>query len=68
MRRLEVFGHASEEQVIEVTGKAPISMDWVEVNNGDESRPKLRSRVVVQETKRLHRNHSHEHFFSDISF
>ena len=36
-----------------VTGKAPISVDWVDANKGDESRLELRSRLVVQETKRV---------------
>ena len=43
----------SEEHVKAVTGTGPISVDWVDVNNGDESRLELRSRLVVQETKRV---------------
>ena len=39
MRRLKVFECASPEHVNEVTGKAPISVDGVDVNKGNESRP-----------------------------
>ena len=35
-----VFEYESEEHVKEVTGKAPISVSWVDVNKG-ESRPEL---------------------------
>ena len=51
IRRQGVFAFASEERVQEVTGKAPISVGWVDVNKGDESRPELRGRLVAQETK-----------------
>ena len=34
-RRLKVFEYASEEHVREVTGKAPMWVDWVDVNKGD---------------------------------
>ena len=53
MRRLKVFEYACGEHVKEVTGNAPISVDWVDVNKGDQSRPELRSRLVVQETMRV---------------
>ena len=50
MHRLKVFEHASEEHVREVAGKAAISVRWVDVNNGHESRPELSIRLVGQET------------------
>ena len=37
-RRLKVFEYASGEHVREVTGKAPMWVDWVDVNKGDKSR------------------------------
>ena len=33
------------------TGKLPVPVGWAGVNKGDEQRPAIRSRLVVQETK-----------------
>ena len=32
-------------------GRRPFGMQWMDCNNGDEQRPELRSRLVVQETR-----------------
>ena len=48
MRRLKVSEYASDEHVKEVT---------VKVNKGGESRPELRTRLVIQETKRVDAPH-----------
>ena len=37
----------------DVTGEAPILVDWVGFNKDDESRRELRSRSLVQESKRV---------------
>ena len=34
-----------------VTGKAPISVRWVDVNKGDDIRPNYRSRLVARQLK-----------------
>ena len=33
----------------EVTGKGPIGVRWIDINKGDEVKPKFRSRLVAQE-------------------
>ena len=32
-------------------GRKPFGMRWIDCNKGDEQRPELRSRLVVQETR-----------------
>ena len=51
MRMLKVFEYAPLEEAREATGRAPISVDWVDVDKGDDSRPEYRSRLVAQETR-----------------
>jgi hypothetical protein len=51
MRMLKVFEYATLDEAREATGRAPISVDWVDVDKGDDSRPEYRSRLVAQETK-----------------
>ena len=51
MRMLKVFEYAPLEEAREATGRAPISVDGVDVDKGDDSRPEYRSRLVAQETK-----------------
>ena len=53
MRQLKVFEYVTEEEARACTGRAPISVDWVDVNKGDDRRPELRSRLVAQETRRV---------------
>ena len=53
MRSLKVFEYVAEEEAREITGRPPISVDWVDTNKGDRERPVLRSRLVVQETRRI---------------
>ena len=36
----------------EKTGRGPIGCRWVDIDEGDASRPDVRSRLVVQETKK----------------
>ena len=36
---------------IEETGRKPVSVRWLDINNGDEANPKHRSRLVAQENK-----------------
>ena len=51
MRMLKVYEYATLEEARETTGRAPISVDWVDVDKGDDARPEYRSRLVAQETK-----------------
>ena len=38
----------------EVTGKAPITLNWIDRNKGDSLHPNFRSRLVVREVKKQH--------------
>ena len=40
------------EEARAVCGKPPISVRWVDVNKGDDLRPKVRSRLVAREIRR----------------
>ena len=51
MRRLGVYEEASMEDCIR-DGCEPIPMRWIDVNKGDSNKPNIRSRAVLQETKR----------------
>ena len=42
---------ADIDEAWEVTGKAPITLKWVDRNKGDWERPNYRSRLVVREVK-----------------
>jgi hypothetical protein len=53
MKALKVYEHVSEQTARETSGRPPISVDWVDINKGDETRPELRSRLVAQETRRV---------------
>ena len=46
MNTLKAWGYDVAE-----TGRQPITMGWVTVNKGDDDKPNIRSRLVVQETK-----------------
>ena len=50
---LQVFERVPTAQAVEETGYAPISVDWVDVSKGDRGRAEVRSRLVVQETRRV---------------
>ena len=51
MRMLKVFEYATLEEAREATGRAPISVDWVDVDKGRDRRPDVRSRLVVRDFK-----------------
>ena len=51
MRRLKVYEESSMEQCL-ADGCQPIPMRWLDVNKGDSDNPQIRSRAVLQETKR----------------
>ena len=53
MLKLGVWKVVDVNEATAVTGRPPISVSWVDTNKGDEYKPILRSRLVVNETKRV---------------
>ena len=51
MRRLGVYEEATEEDCIR-DGCTPIPMRWIDTNKGDDRNENIRSRAVLQETRR----------------
>ena len=49
--RLKVFEPRPRTEAYQRMGRKPFGMRWMDCNKGDEQRPKLRSRLVVQETR-----------------
>ena len=47
----ELLDIVEVSQCYEETGKAPITLKWVDTNKGDEQDPNYRSRLVVREVK-----------------
>ena len=50
----EVYTKRSLEEYYERTGKAPITLKWIDRNKGDTVKPNYRSRLVVRENKKQH--------------
>eukprot|EP00971_Amphidinium_carterae_P000222 4733-Amphidinium_carterae.2 len=49
---LDAYEVVPIEQSYTAMGRAPLPVGWVDVNKGDEKHPKIRSRLVVKETRR----------------
>ena len=47
----EVYEEVDEDMCWSETGRAPISLRWVDTNKGTEELPRIRSRLVVRELK-----------------
>jgi len=52
MAELEVMKPSSMDERLAETGRRPVPCRWVDVDKGDAWNPKVRSRLVCQETKR----------------
>ena len=50
--RMGVWETVPRARCFSETGKPPVGTRWVDVNKGDDSQPKVRSRLVAQEIKR----------------
>ncbi|CAE7245381.1 unnamed protein product [Symbiodinium sp. CCMP2592] len=55
VRKQEVYRKVRLEQCYEDTGRAPITLKWLDRNKGDASNPNYRSRLVVREVKKSSR-------------
>ena len=49
---LKVMEEASLDEALAETGHQPIPTRWVDLDKGDKDAPKVRSRLVCQETRR----------------
>ena len=47
----KVWKIVSIQKCIDVTGKGPIGVRWLDVNKGDSNNPEYRSRLVAEEIK-----------------
>ena len=54
IHKAEVYTKRSLEECYERTGKAPITLKWIDRNKGDTVKPNYRSRLVVREIKKQH--------------
>ena len=52
VRKMKIWEYDTVENCVAKTGRPPIPMGWVDVNKGDDENPKVRCRLVVQETRR----------------
>ena len=51
VRKMKVWVKVDRDQCFRDTGKPPIKLRWVDINKGDEVKPKYRSRIVAKEIK-----------------
>ena len=49
--RLKAFEPRPRTEAYQRMGRKPFGMRWIDCNKGDEQRPELRSRLVVQDTR-----------------
>lgn len=52
MAELEMLKPSTMDECLSGTGRRPIPRRWVDIDKGDVNAPKVRSRLVCQETKR----------------
>jgi len=52
VRKMKIWEYDTIDNCVAATGKPPITVGWVDINKGDDDHPKVRCRLVVQETKR----------------
>ena len=52
-KRRGAYTKVPADEALERTGKKPITVRWVDVNEGDDRNPEYRSRLVVREVRRL---------------
>ena len=51
MKKIELFEESTLEECYEMTGKAPVSTKWVDVNKNTEQLPDIRCRLVGRDFK-----------------
>ena len=54
LKKAEVHEKRTIEECWNETGKAPITLKWIDRNKGDSVKPNYRSRIVVREVKKQH--------------
>ena len=53
IKKMKVYEKVPISMCLSETGKRPIGKRWVDTNNGDKSKPKVRSRLVAQEINKF---------------
>ena len=51
MRKIELFEEVDVSECYEVTGKAPVTTKWVDLNKGTMDKPDVRCRLVARDFK-----------------
>eukprot|EP00971_Amphidinium_carterae_P160746 3187144-Amphidinium_carterae.1 len=51
LRSLDTYTYDEINTCVEKTGRQPVGVKWVDVDKGEPQNPKVRSRLVVQETR-----------------
>ena len=54
IHRQKIYEKRTLDECWAVTGKAPITLKWIDRNKGDSLHPNFRSRLVVREVKKQH--------------
>ena len=54
IHKQKIYEKRTLDECWEVTGKAPITLKWLDRNKGDSLHPNYRSRLVVREVKKQH--------------
>ena len=49
IREMGVWRHVPREMCMQVTGRPPIKLRWVDINKGDDLHPNYRFRIVAKE-------------------
>ena len=57
MQQHNVYTEIPDGICIAETGRIPVSVRWLDINNGDEANPEYRSRLAAQEIKTDKRQH-----------
>ena len=52
VRKMKIWEYDAVENCLAKSGRQPIPMGWVDISKGDGEHPKVRCRLVVQETRR----------------
>ena len=56
VHKMNLYEKVPISEVYQQTGKAPISVRWIDINKGDKEPPNYRSRLVAREMNTSKRN------------
>ena len=52
VRDREIFEYRPTAECVQKTGRPPVGVKWIDTNNGDDTHPLVRSRLVAMEFRR----------------